>query len=119
MKKYYVVSSQSKDYFFDCKHKLVEDIDGIKFTYDETNNPNGIYAMCLVEAENEFLAGIEFVRSSFFEDELADLMSNAIEYSSSYGEVSKDLSDLIQELNYFLPEDKQLKEGVDYEVESL
>jgi hypothetical protein len=111
MKAYYVLSKNHAPCFFDADHSIVENINAIPF------NKEGVYAKAVVEADNEFLAGIEFARMNIDEEALFALIDFAVENSENYGEIPSELAKLIEELNPLLPSGKQFKEGTDYFVD--
>lgn len=112
---YYVVSSQVSPCFFDRKHELVTSLDKIRFDYCPIKNPEGVYGQTALLADNDFLAGIEFVRMSIDMEAIRDLMFLSI--AASFGEVSPELFNLIERLNRLLPSEEQLIRGQHYEAE--
>ena len=116
MNTYYTASSHaSKPYFFDRNHKI--SASQVDFDYDKKTNPDGVYSQCVVDADSEFQAGIEFVKLSFPADSLAELIDMAIENIGDCGDIPQDLADLIDELNDFLPPEHQKHEGKDFGIE--
>lgn len=111
MPEYNVISSNaSNPCFFDRNHQITES-DRVKFDYDKTSNPDGIYAWAVIEAENEFQAGIKFAQASFDDEALVELIDLAIDEIGDCNEISEDLADLIERLNRFLPQKDQRLEG--------
>ena len=110
MPKYFIKSSQLKPCYFDARHEVVGD-PAIHLDYSE-DNPQGAFQAAVIEAKNDFLAGIEFIRQTFPFEELRDLIDLAIENSlDCHGGVSKDLSQLINLMNRYLPEEYRRIEG--------
>lgn len=76
--KYLAYSSHaSLGNFFNRKHFLTELPDTVPFTYDEENCPDGVYNKMVLEATNEFNAGIEYVRKCFAFEELKTLIETS------------------------------------------
>lgn len=114
---YYTASSHaSRPCFFDRNHKIVSV--PVDFDYNKESNPDGIYCQSAVEADSEFQAGIEFVKLRFPANSLAELMDWVIARCGDFdGEITRDVAELIEELNEFLPPGLQKQEGEHYEVE--